>query len=142
MNREEIERLIPHREPFLWLDEVVASDDKTLHARKFLDPSLDVFAGHYPHFPVLPGVILCEMALQGGAVLIAKLGAATDGAVPVATRVNNAQFRRMVRPGETVDIHVELTERLANAFFLTGKLTVDGQVAARLEFACSAAPAA
>ena len=141
LNRDEIERCIPHRAPFLWLDEVVAIDEKSLRARKFLDPALDVFTGHYPHFPVLPGVLLCEMALQAAAVLIARLGPATDGAVPVATRLNNAQFRRMVQPGETVDIEVELTEKLANAFFFTGKLSVDGQLAARLDFACAAAPA-
>jgi 3-hydroxyacyl-[acyl-carrier-protein] dehydratase len=141
VNRDEIERCIPHRAPFLWLDEVVSVDHQKIHARKFLDPSLDIFSGHYPNFPVLPGVILCEMALQAAAVLMSRLGAAQGGAVPVATRLNNTQFRRMVRPGETVDIDVELTERLASAYFFSGKLSVGSQLAARLEFACTLAPA-
>ncbi|MEX2286649.1 MAG: beta-hydroxyacyl-ACP dehydratase, partial [Planctomycetaceae bacterium] len=108
MKRDEIERLIPHRAPFLWLDEVIELTDTRIHARKFLDPRLDVFVGHYPHFPVLPGVLQCEMALQAAAVLIARLGAVAEGKVPVATRMNNVKFRRLVRPGETVDIEVEL----------------------------------
>ena len=140
MNRDEIERCIPHRPPFLWIDEIVEIGENSLRARTFVDPKHEVFAGHYPHFPVLPGVLLCEMALQAGAVLIAKVQALADGAVPVATRLNNAQFRRMVRPGDTVETEVVLTERLANAYFLTGRLTVDGRLAARLEFACAAAP--
>ena len=63
------------------------------------------------------------------------------GKVPVATRNNNVQFRRMVRPGETLDIEVTLTEKLSNAFFLTGKVSVGGQVTVRFEFACAAADA-
>ena len=138
MNRDEIEKLIPHRPPFLWIDEVVAIDGRKIHARKFLDPSLDVFSGHYPHFPVLPGVLQCEAALQAGAILIAGLESTGAAQVPVATRMNNVKFRRLVRPGETLDIEVELTERLANAFFLTAKVSVGGEVSTRLEFACAA----
>ena len=59
--------------------------------------------------------------------------------VPVVTRQNETRFRRMVRPGETLEIEVELTETLGSAWFLKGKVSVDGQVAVRLEFACTAA---
>lgn len=139
MNRDEIERLIPHRPPFLWLDEVVELADNRIRARKFLDPGLDVFAGHYPGFPVLPGVLQCEAAFQAAAVLIAKTQSIEKGTVPVVTRLSNTQFRRMVRPGETIEIDVELTERLQNAFYLTGRITAGGKLATRLEFACTAA---
>src|ERR1700691_637562 len=101
LNREEIERLIPHRAPFLWVDEVVERTDRTIHARKFLDPNLDVFAGHYPHFPVFPGVLQCEAAFQAGALLVAQLVPSGGAELPVVTRLNNVKFRRMVRPGET-----------------------------------------
>jgi 3-hydroxyacyl-[acyl-carrier-protein] dehydratase len=140
LNRGEIEQCIPHRAPFLWLDEVISFNESRLHARKYLDPDLDVFSGHYPGHPVLPGVLLCEMAFQAAAVLIAKLDSVSVGTVPVATRIGNTQFRRMVRPGDTVDIEVELREHLANAFFLNGKLSVKEKLAARLEFACALAP--
>ena len=138
MNREEIQRLIPHRDPFLWLDEVVEISGDIIRARKFLDPSLDVFSGHYPNQPVFPGVLQCEAAMQAGAVLISHSITMSAGQIPVATRLNNTKFRRIIHPGEMMDIEVELTERLSNAFFLTGKVSVAGKVATRLEFACAA----
>ena len=141
MTRDDIQQAIPHRDPFLWLDEIVELSDSKIRAKKFLAPDLPVFTGHYPHFPVFPGVLQVEAALQAGAVLIAKSATVAAGQVPVATRLNNVQFRRMCRPGETLDIEVELTERMSNAFFLTGKVSVNGQVSVRLEFACAAANA-
>ncbi|MCL4149977.1 UNVERIFIED_CONTAM: hypothetical protein GTU68_012873 [Idotea baltica] len=114
-------------------------DASKIHARKHLSPDLDVFQGHYPDFPVLPGVLQCEAAFQAGAILIAQSVPTGSEEVPVVTRLNNVQFRRMVRPEETIDIEVELVERVSNAFFLKGKVSVDGKVSVRLEFACSSA---
>ena len=121
MNRTDIEALIPHRDPFLWIDEVVEIDDQRIHAKKKIEEELDVFRGHYPHFPILPGVLQLEAAFQAGAILIAKTQQVGEGQVPVVTRVNNTKFRAMVKPGDTLDIEVELTERVSNAFFLKGK---------------------
>lgn len=140
LSREQVESLIPHRAPFLWLDEVVELSANRIRARKFIDPQLDVFRGHYPAFPVLPGVLQCEALFQAGAVLIAQLHPPAEGTVPVVTRMNQGQFRKLVRPGDMLELDVELTETLANAFFLKGKSLVEGQVCARIEFACAAAP--
>ena len=134
MTRDEIQGLIPHRPPFLWLDEVTAMDDVSVHARAFVDPATDLFRGHYPDFPVLPGVIQCEMAFQAAAVLMATLHPVRDGRVPVVARLNNTKFRRMVRPGETVDIHVTITDKVKTAFYMTGTVSVAGDVSARLDF--------
>jgi 3-hydroxyacyl-[acyl-carrier-protein] dehydratase len=138
LNRDEIEQRLPHRPPFLWLDEVLSMDERQIRARKFLDPQMDVFRGHYPHFPVLPGVLQCEAAFQAGAVLISQFEPMAANQVPVITRVNNVQFRRMVRPGDALVIDVELTDRLANAFYMKGKVSVGDKTAARLEFVCAA----
>ena len=138
LTRAEIEALIPHRPPFLWIDEVVECSARADRRDKFVSSDLDVFRGHYPEFPVLPGVLQCEAAFQAGAILIARTAPPAPGQVPVVTRVQNVQFRRLVRPGETLTLEVEITERLANAYFLKGKVTVDGQTSARLEFACAA----
>ena len=100
---------------------------------------LAVFAGHYPEFPVLPGVLLCEAVFQAGAVLIASAGEIPEGHVPVVTRQQETRFRRMVRPGEVLEIEASLEEVLGGAWFLTGKVSVDDQVAVRLQFACTAA---
>ena len=145
MNVDEIKNCIPHRDPFLWLDEVTEISETRIVARKFLSADLPVFHGHYPSFPVFPGVLQCEACFQAGAVLISKLVAADTNAVPVVTRLNNVQFRKMIHPGETIELHVDLTERLANAFYLKAKVTVfdaatnTSKVTARLEFVCTAA---
>jgi 3-hydroxyacyl-[acyl-carrier-protein] dehydratase len=141
MNQDEIKQLIPHRDPFLWIDEVVEIEGNRIKAKKLIRDDLAVFAGHYPDFPILPGVLQLEAAFQAGAILIAKTQTIGEGNVPVVTRVNNTKFRNMVKPGDTIDIEVELTETLANAFFLTGKVSVDGKTTVRLEFACAATPA-
>ena len=99
MNREQIQQTIPHRDPFLWLDEVVSLSEDSIHARKHLSPDLDVFRGHYPHYPVLPGVLQCEAALQAGAVLIAQSLQTDSTKVPVATRINNGQVPSTGPPG-------------------------------------------
>lgn len=141
MNTEEIKKCIPHRSPFLWLDEVSEITETRIVAHKELTADLPVFQGHYPDFPVFPGVLQCEACFQAGAVLISKVVEVGDGEVPVVTRQNNTQFRKMIRPGETIQIDVELTERLANAFYMKGKVTSGGKVTARLEFVCTAAKA-
>ncbi|MCA8997192.1 MAG: 3-hydroxyacyl-ACP dehydratase FabZ [Planctomycetaceae bacterium] len=139
LTQAQIQEFIPHRDPFLWIDEVVELTETRIHARKKVSEDLDVFRGHYPHFPVLPGVLQCEAAFQAGAILIAQQMPTGSDQVPVVTRLNNVQFRKMVRPGDTLDLEVELTEKVSNAFFLKGKVSVNGKVTVRLEFACSAA---
>lgn len=143
LNRDQICELIPHRDPFLWIDEVVSLEGQRIVARKFISPDLDVFRGHYPGRPILPGVLLCEAAMQAGAILIARQPGdpLPAGHVPVATRINNVKFKQMVRPGDVIDIEVELTEKLAQAFYLTAKVKVQNKLAAQLDFACTAAAA-
>jgi 3-hydroxyacyl-[acyl-carrier-protein] dehydratase len=68
LTAEEIRSAIPHRDPFLWIDEVLDVTETRIVARKFLSPELDVFRGHYPDFPVLPGVLQCEACFQAGAI--------------------------------------------------------------------------
>ncbi len=139
LDRSAIEALIPHREPFLWLDEVVELSETLVRARKRVAEDLEIFRGHYPDFPVLPGVLLCEAVFQAGAVLIASGGDIPEGHVPVVTRQHETRFRRMVRPGEVLEIEARLDETLGGAWFLSGTVRVDGQVAVRLQFACTAA---
>jgi 3-hydroxyacyl-[acyl-carrier-protein] dehydratase len=139
MNREQICATIPHRDPFLLVDEIVEQSDARIVGTKVFSGDEYFFAGHYPGYPLVPGVLLCEAAMQCGAVLLSKHLAGIEGKVPVATRMNDVRFKRMVRPGETIRMEIDLVERLADAFFLTAKVTVAGEVAVRFEFACTAA---
>ena len=129
---------IPHRDPFLLVDDIAERSDSRIVCTKRFSGSEEFFAGHYPDYPLVPGVLLCEAAMQSGAILLSQhLAARTARAV--ATRMHDVRFKRMVRPGETIRIEVDLVERLADAFFLKAKVTVDGKVAVRFEFACTAA---
>lgn len=137
MSLAEIHAAIPHREPFLLIDEIVSRNEWVIHCRKTFTGREYFYAGHYPQFPLTPGVLLCEAGLQAGAVLLAKQAGAEPGKVPVATRIDGVKFKRIVKPGETIDVEVELVERMADAFFMKAKVTCGGQVAARFEFACT-----
>ncbi|QDU57156.1 3-hydroxyacyl-ACP dehydratase FabZ family protein [Aeoliella mucimassa] len=139
MSLEQIKAAIPHREPFLLIDEIVEQEENRIVCRKKFSGAEFWYAGHYPDYPITPGVILCEASMQAGAVLLSKHAADKPGAVPVATRANNVQFRDMVLPNSEVNIEVELTERLADAFFLKAKVTnvTSGKLACRFEFACT-----
>jgi 3-hydroxyacyl-[acyl-carrier-protein] dehydratase len=139
MSLESIQRAIPHRDPFLLLDEIVEQDEMRIVCRKTFTGDEWWYAGHYPGAPITPGVLLCESAMQAGAVLLSARILPTSGKVPVATRANHVQFKRIVRPGETILIEVELTDQLSGAYFLTGRISVEGKLAARLEFACTMA---
>lgn len=137
--------LIPHRPPFLWVDTMVEHDASSLVTEKFVPEDLDVFQGHYPDHPILPGVLLCEAVFQTGALLIALLlkesdSEKTPGGVPVLTRIEGVKFKRPVGPGDTIRMKVTLKETLANAWFLKGTLRVDGKVAVQVNFACTLAP--
>lgn len=134
----EVEAAIPHRKPMLLVDEIVEQSDDQIHCRKSFSADDFFVDGHFPDFPLVPGVILCECALQAGAILLSSKAPA-EGAVPVATRMDGVKFKKMVRPGDTVDIHATLNEVVSTAFFLTGKVTVGGKLAARLDFACTVA---
>jgi 3-hydroxyacyl-[acyl-carrier-protein] dehydratase len=139
MSLAAIHSAIPHRAPFLLVDEIVSRTDDRIICRKRFTGEEYFFAGHYPGFPLVPGVLLCEAAMQAGAILLSGKLAGAVGRVPVATRMNEVRFKRMVRPGETIELEVDLVERLADAFFLKAKVTVAGQVAVRFEFACTLA---
>lgn len=136
---QEIYSAIPHRPPFLFIDEIVRESDHEIVCRKRFDENEYFFAGHFPEFPIVPGVVLCEAAMQAGALLISRRGLAEQGGVPVATRLNNVRFKQMVRPGDTVEMEVRLDESLSGAYFLTAKVSCEGRMAARLEFACTLA---
>lgn len=139
MSLEQIKAAIPHREPFLLLDEIVELSESRIVCRKRFTGDEFWYQGHYPDYPITPGVILCEASMQAGAVLLAGYAAQQPDGVPVATRADNVKFKNMVLPGETVEIEVTLKERVATAFFMTAKVSSAGKVACRFDFACTLA---
>ncbi len=139
MTVRDIEAAIPHRPPMRLLDEIVSIDENHIVCHKTFS-SADFFVqGHFPDYPIVPGVIQCECCLQAGAILLSRLTPDGEDVVPVATRMDGVKFKRMVRPGDTITVDVTLNDRVGPAFFLTGKVLLGTRVAARLDFACSVA---
>lgn len=140
MSLETIKSAIPHREPFLLIDEIVDQTESRIVCRKRFTGEEFWYAGHYPEFPLTPGVLLLESAMQAGAVLLKKAVEDNPDKVPVVSRINNVKFKLMVRPGDTIDLDVTLTEQLAGAFFMDATVKLDDKPAATFEFTCKMAP--
>ena len=137
----QIKDLIPHRSPFLWVDKIISYDEKgSITTEKHINTDLDLFRGHYPENPIMPGVLLCEIIFQSGALLIAKMVYTDNGmqkTVPVITRIERAKFRRPVLPGDTVTVKVVLKEIISTVYFLKGILKVRGKTAVQVGFSCA-----
>ncbi len=139
MDQRFIMERIPHRPPFLWLDRVLELSTEAIRAETEFPLDLTLCQGHYPNYPLLPGVILCEAIFQAGAVLISErlIEQAQAQGVPVLTRILAAKFKREVRPGDRVDIRANLKEVLGSVWFLKGSVQLGGKTAVQVEFACT-----
>jgi 3-hydroxyacyl-[acyl-carrier-protein] dehydratase len=121
----------------LLIDEIVEWAEERIVCKKQFQTDEWFFQGHYPSFPIVPGVLLCEAAMQAGAVLLSK-HVSGDG-VPVAGRLNDVKFKRMIRPGDAIVIETTLDERMSDAFFLSAKVTCESKLAVTLSFAVTLA---
>ena len=105
--------------------------------------ALDFFKGHYPGYPIMPGVLLCEAVFQTEALFMAKMLQNSENAhdprkmTPVLTRIKGAKFKREVKPGDTIRMQVTLDENIGNAWFFRGKVTVDNKIAVKVDFGCA-----
>lgn len=140
MPQIDIQAAIPHRAPMLLVDEVLELEENRIVCTKTFRADEYFFQGHYPNQPIVPGVILCEATMQAGAIMLSRFLEESDAKVPVATRLNDVRFKQMIVPGDTITMEVTLQERLADAFFMQAKVTKDGKLAVRFEFACTLAP--
>jgi 3-hydroxyacyl-[acyl-carrier-protein] dehydratase len=124
---------IPHRPPFLFVDRVVEETDNTIKTEKKVDPKEPYFEGHYPGNPIMPGVLIFESIFQAGAIMMGKR-IASEGRIPVLTRVNNIKLKHAVHAGDTMQIEVTLDDVVSTAAYMKGKATVNGKTAVTLEF--------
>ena len=138
----EIERLLPHRYPFLLVDRVVEFQrDKRVLAYKNVTCNEPFFTGHFPGHPVMPGVLVIEALAQAGGLLtqLSRDPGAGDGQTFYLVKVDNAKFSRMVVPGDRLELDVELRRRIRNMAQYVGIARVDGEQVACAEILCAAA---
>jgi len=131
-----IEKILPHRYPFLLVDRVLSIEPmKTLVAVKGVTVNEPFFAGHFPGHPVMPGVLILEALAQASA-LLAKASMANDPGdkVTYLMAIDNARFRKPVVPGDSLELRVEVVKQKGAIWKERGAAYVDGEVVAEAEF--------
>jgi 3-hydroxyacyl-[acyl-carrier-protein] dehydratase len=115
---------IPHRPPFLFIDEIVSETPDGLVARRTWRAEESFYQGHYPGAPITPGVLLCEAVFQAGALYLARAAADAPGGrgVPLHVKIGDARFRSPVYPGDTVTIEVKKRDLTAGFFAMSGTM--------------------
>lgn len=143
-----IAELLPHRDPFLFIDQLISFEDNTLTSSYFFGDHNDFFKGHFPSFPLTPGVILCEGMMQTGAALMnlrAKLSAeeenepqGKENKLYVASRMRDVKFKSMVKKESRVNFEVTLTESIQDAYYFSGKVKDEkGKTICSMSFTCN-----
>jgi 3-hydroxyacyl-[acyl-carrier-protein] dehydratase len=132
----EIEKLLPHRSPFLFVDEIVSTGKDTIIAKHIFTEKEFFFAGHFPEYPVVPGVILIETMAQSGGAGLRKLGILGGDALFFLGTVDKVKFRRQVRPGEEVRSEITNLRVSAKMIKQSGKAYVGDELAAEAEWLC------
>lgn len=131
MNREEIKTIIPHRDDMLLIDSVELTESGAAHGTYTVKGDEFFLRGHFPGNPVVPGVILCEIVAQASCVLIQD---EMRGRTPYYAGIDKVRFRRMVRPGDTIEISVSLLRSKMNVYVVHGEAKVAGELAVSGDF--------
>ena len=132
LTKKDIEKFIPHRSPFLLIDEIIEIDPgKRIKGIKHVSKDEYYFKGHFPSNPIMPGVLIVETIAQAGAISVLMLPE-NKGKIVLFAGIDKARFKKIVRPGDKMVIEVEMEKFRRNIGKAKGRATVDG------ELACSA----
>jgi 3-hydroxyacyl-[acyl-carrier-protein] dehydratase len=143
LNIQQIQSILPHRYPFLLIDRVVEIVRmKRIVAIKSVSISEPFFQGHFPGFPIMPGVLIVEAIAQAGAVLLLPEAPDRDKLLLVFTGIEYAKFRRPVVPGDQLRLEADALESEPGAARLQGKAYVDGKLACEAVITCQLVPRA
>ena len=136
---DEIIRSIPHRPPFLFIDEIVEIREDGATCKRTIRMEEPQFEGHYPGNPIMPGVLLCEACFQTGAIYLAKQiekeAKSLKDVTPVLSRITDARLKQMVKPGDEITIEVTMNETISRFFFMSAKVLKYGKPAMTIGFA-------
>ena len=136
----DILRLIPHRPPFLFVDEIVSESADGLGARRTFRAEEDFYQGHYPGAPITPGVLLCESVFQTAACYMAlkarASGAKPGEGLPLIAKISDVRFRNPVYPGDAVLMEVKQKDAMGGFTMMTGSIKkADGTRVMNVDFA-------
>jgi 3-hydroxyacyl-[acyl-carrier-protein] dehydratase len=140
MDINEILRYLPHRYPFLLIDRVLSYEPgKSIEALKNVTINEPFFVGHFPHHPVMPGVLIIEAMAQAAAILsFVTMGAkANDKSIYYFVGIDNARFKRPVTAGDALRITVNLTRHVRGIWKFSAEARVEDALAAEAELMCT-----
>ncbi|WP_412481207.1 3-hydroxyacyl-ACP dehydratase FabZ [Azonexus sp. IMCC34839] len=140
MDIHEILQYLPHRYPFLLIDRVVeVVPGKSIHAYKNITINEPFFVGHFPHHPVMPGVLIMEALAQAAGILSFKTEdkKPTQNDVFYFAGIDDARFKRPVMPGDQLHLHVEIERQMRGVWKFKAEARVDGQLAAEARLMCA-----
>jgi 3-hydroxyacyl-[acyl-carrier-protein] dehydratase len=137
---DEIKKLIPHRPPFLFVDKILEVSEEGAKASLSVTIDMPFFEGHYPGNPIMPGVLLSESVFQTGAIYLSKqvIGSdelTGDDVTPVLSRIRDARFKRMVKPGDELVISVFMVDKVGQFFNLRGEISNGEKTVMTVSFA-------
>jgi 3-hydroxyacyl-[acyl-carrier-protein] dehydratase len=140
MDIHQILEYLPHRYPFLLIDRVVSLDvGKSIHAYKNVTINEPFFQGHFPRYPIMPGVLIMESLAQAAGVLSFKsMGdLPDDDSVFYFVGIDGARFKRPVTAGDQLHLHIEMLRQMRGVFKYKAEARVDGELAAEAELMCA-----
>ncbi len=140
MDIHQILQFLPHRYPFLLVDRVLSYEvGKNIVALKNVTMNEHFFAGHFPHHPVMPGVLIIEALAQAAAILTFKTHdhKADDNSVYYFVGINKARFKKPVMPGDALELHAEIKRFTRGIWWFTARAMVGDQVATEAELMCT-----
>ena len=132
MNREELKKILPHREPMLLVDEAELTGENCCKGSYTVRGDEWFLQGHFPGNPIVPGVILCEILAQSVCVLLQN--GMPAGATPMYTGLNNVRFKSPVRPGDTFETRCRITRAKKPFYFAEGSGYVGDTLCIKAEF--------
>jgi 3-hydroxyacyl-[acyl-carrier-protein] dehydratase len=135
----EIRAILPHRYPFLLVDRIVEMEPDRVVGIKQVTHNEPFFQGHFPDFPVMPGVLIVEAMAQTAGVLVLSGMPDRNNKLVLLVAIENARFRRPVVPGDTLRMEMKIIKKKASVAKMAGIATVNGLVVAEAEVMCKLA---
>jgi beta-hydroxyacyl-ACP dehydratase FabZ len=132
----EIRQILPHRYPFLLVDRIVELEAERIVGIKNVTVNEPFFDGHFPEFPVMPGVLIVEAMAQTAGVLVLKSIPDRDSKLVLLVSIEMAKFRKPVVPGDQLRIEMKVIRRKGSVAKMAGRVTVDGALVSEAEVMC------